>query len=128
MLELEVVGDRNKFIDSQKFLFEKKCKILRPNGADLRTGTDATNTDLPYFSNTAVHLLFSECTVLANDVKMSNTNGNDGHKASIETEFSSGRTARTLRKNVSVEKKKVITDFGLVCLIIHFCHKYLSQP
>ena len=33
-----------------------------------------------------------------------------------------------LRKNVSVEKKKVITDFGLVCLIIHFCHKYLSQP
>ena len=72
MLEFEVVGDRNNFIDLQKFLLEIKCKITRTNDADLRTGTDATNTDSPYFSNNALHSLFSECTVSANGVKLSN--------------------------------------------------------
>ena len=95
MLEFEVVGDRNNFIDLQKFLLEIKCKITRTNDADLRTGTDATNTDSPYFSNNALHSLFSECTVSANGVKLSNTNGNYAHKAFIETEFSSGRTAKS---------------------------------
>ena len=94
MLEFEVLGDRNKFIDLQKLLLEIKCKISRNNDGDLRTGTDATNTDAPYFSNNALHSLFSECTVSANGVKISNTNGNYAHKAFIETEFSSGKTAR----------------------------------
>ena len=71
-----------------------KCKISRNNDGDLRTGTDATNTDAPYFSNNALHSLFSECTVSANGVKLSNTNGNYAHKAFIETEFSSGKTAK----------------------------------
>ena len=95
MLEFEVVGDRNNFIDLQKFLLEIKCKITRTNDADLRTGTDATNTDSPYFSNNALYSLFSECTVSANGVKLSNTNGNYAHKAFIETEFSSGTTAKS---------------------------------
>ena len=94
MLEFEVLGDRNNFIDLQKFLLEIKCKISRNNDGDLRTGTDATNTDAPYFSNNALHSLFSECTVSANGVKISNTNGNYAHKAFIETEFSSGKTAK----------------------------------
>ena len=91
---LEVLGDRNNFIDLQKLLLETKCKISRNNDGDLRTGTDATNTDAPYFSNNALHSLFSECTVSANGVKFSNTNGNNAHKAFIETEFSSGKTAK----------------------------------
>ena len=93
MLEFEVVGDRNNFIDLQKFLLEIKCKITRTNDFDLRTGADATNTDLPYFSKNALRSLFSECTVSSGGVKLSNTNGNYAHKAFIETEFSSGKTA-----------------------------------
>ena len=58
------------------------------------TGTDATNTDAPYISNKALHSLFSKCTVSANGVKISNTNGNYAHKAFIETEFSTGKTAK----------------------------------
>ena len=81
MLEFEVLGDRNIFIDLQKLLLEIKCKFSRNNDGELRTGTDATNTDAPYFSNNALHSLFSECTVSANGVKISNTNGNYAHKA-----------------------------------------------
>ena len=44
MLEFEVLGDRNNFIDLQKLLLGIKCKISRYNDGDLRTGTDA-----PYF-------------------------------------------------------------------------------
>ena len=42
----------------------------------------------------ALRSFFSECTVFANGVKISNTNGNYAHKAFIETEFSSGKTAK----------------------------------
>ena len=94
MLEFEVLGDRNKFIDLQKLLLEIKCKISRNNDGDLRTGTDAINTDGSYFSNNALHSLFSECTVSANDVRISNTNGNYADKAFIETEFSSRKSAK----------------------------------
>ena len=94
MLEFEVIVDRNNFIDLQKFLLEIKCKITQSNDADLRSGTDATTTFSPYFSNNALHSLFSECRVSANGVKSSNTNGNYAHKAFIETEFSSGKTAK----------------------------------
>ena len=94
MLEFEYLGDRNNFIDLQKLLLEIKCKIYWNNDGDLRTGTDATNTDAPYFSNNALHSLFSKCTASANGVKISNTNGNYEYKAFIETEFSSGKTAK----------------------------------
>ena len=94
MFEFEVLGDRNNFIDLQKLLLEIKCKISRNNDGDLGTGTDATITDVPYLSNNALPSLFSECTVSANGVKISNTNGNYAHKTFIETEFSSGKTAK----------------------------------
>ena len=53
MLEFEVLGDRNNFIDLQKFLLEIECKISRNNDGDLRTGTDVANTDAPYLINNA---------------------------------------------------------------------------
>ena len=87
MPEFEVMSDRKNFIDLQKFLLEIKCKISRNNDGDLRTGTDATNTETPYFSNNALHSLFSECTVSANGVKISNPNRNYAHKAFTETDF-----------------------------------------
>ena len=94
MLEFEVLGDRNNFIDLQKLLLEIKYKISRNNDGDLKAETDATNTNAPNLSNNALHSLFSECTVSANGVKLSNTNGNYAHKAFLETEFSSGKTAK----------------------------------
>ena len=94
MLEFEVLGDRNNFIDLQKLLLEIKCKISRNNDGNLRTGTDAANTDAPYLSNNALHSYFQNCTVSANTVKISNTNGNYAHKSFIEPEFSSGKTAK----------------------------------
>ena len=94
MLGFEVLGDTNNFINLQKHLPEIKCKISRNKNGDLRTGTDATNTGAPYFSNNALHSLFSECTVSANGDKISRTNGNYANKAFIETEFSSGKTAK----------------------------------
>ena len=44
--------------------------------------------------NNALHSLFSKCSVSANGVKISNKNGNYAHKAFVETEFSSGKTAK----------------------------------
>ena len=35
MLEFEVAGDRNNFIDLQKILLEIKCKIVQASEADL---------------------------------------------------------------------------------------------
>ena len=96
-IEFEVLGDKDNCIDLQKLLLENKCKIIRNNDGDLRTGTDATNTDAPYFSNNALHSLFSECNVSANGVHIYNTNDNYAHKAFIETEFSSGKTAKKHR-------------------------------
>ena len=49
MLKFEVVGDRNNFIDLQKFLLEIICKITRTNDADLRTGTEQTQIFLAVF-------------------------------------------------------------------------------
>ena len=36
MLEFEVTGDRNNFIDLQNFFLEVKCKIVQSSGADLK--------------------------------------------------------------------------------------------
>ena len=54
MLEFEVAGDRNNFIDLQKIFLEVKCKIVQSSEADLRydagAATDVTKTDAPYFA------------------------------------------------------------------------------
>ena len=91
MLEFEVAGDRNNFIDLQKIFLEVKCKIVQSSEADLRydagAATDVAKTDAPYFCNNVLLSLFSDCTLSANGLKISNANGNYAHKSFIETEF-----------------------------------------
>ena len=55
MLEFEVSGDRNNFIDLQKSFLEIKHKKVQSSGADLKRDagapTDKTKIDAPYFCN-----------------------------------------------------------------------------
>ena len=98
MLEFEVAGDRNNFIDLQKIFLEIKCKIVQAPEADLRyyagAAADVTKTDAPYFCNNVLHSLFSDCTVSANGLKISNANGNYAHNSFFETEFSHNKDAK----------------------------------
>ena len=98
MLEFEVAGDRKNFIDLQKIFFEVKCKIVQSSEAYLKhdgtAAADVTKTDAPYFCNNVLHSLFSDCTVSANGLKISNANGNYAHKGFIETEFSHNKDAK----------------------------------
>ena len=92
MLELEIYGDRNNFIDLQKIFLEIKCKIVQSSGGGLKhdagAPTEKAKTDALYFCNNVLHSLFSDCTVFANGLKISNANGNYAHKSFIETELS----------------------------------------
>ena len=81
MVEFEVMGGRNNFIDLQNLLLEIKLTISKNIDGDLRTGTDTAITDALYVGNNALHSLFSECTVTANSVNISNTNQNYAHRA-----------------------------------------------
>ena len=114
MLEFEVAGDRNNFIDLQKIFLEVKCKIVQSSEADLRydagAATDVTKTDAPYFCNNVLHSLFSDCTVSANGLKISNANGNYAHKSFIETEFSHNKDAKRPGWHVSVTPTKKIQE------------------
>ena len=98
MLEFEVSGDRNNFIDLQKIFLEIKCKSVQSSGADLKydagAPTDNAKTDAPYFCNNVLASLFSDCTVSANGLKISNANGNYAHKSFIATEFSHNKDAK----------------------------------
>ena len=91
MLEFEVAGDRNIFFDLQKIFLEIKCKIVQASEADLKydagSAAHVTKTDTPDFCNNVLHSLFSDCTVSAKGLKISNANGNYAHKSFIETEF-----------------------------------------
>ena len=97
MLEFQVAGHRNNFIDLQKIFLEIKCKIVQASEADLKSdagaAADVTKTDAPYYCNNVVHSLFSDCTVSANGLKISNANGNYAHKSFIETKFSHNKDA-----------------------------------
>ena len=70
MLEFEVAGDRNIFIDLQKIFLEINCKIVQASEADLKydagAAADVTITYASYFSNNFLNSLFSDCTVSAN--------------------------------------------------------------
>ena len=72
MLEFEVAGDRNNFINLHKKLLEVKCKIVQSSEADLKydagAAADVTKTHSPYFCNDVLHSLFSDCT--ANGLKI----------------------------------------------------------
>ena len=95
MLEFEVLGDRNNFIDLQRTRLEIVARIVRSNGNVLRThATEAANRDTPYFVNNPLSSLFSECTLSLNGEKISTTNANFAHKSFIETEFSYGNDAK----------------------------------
>ena len=98
MLEFEVAGDRNNFIDLQKIFLEVKCKIVQSSEANLKydgtAAADVTKTDAPYFCINVLHSLFSDCTVSANGLKISNANGNYAHKSFIETDFSHNKDAK----------------------------------
>ena len=99
MLEFEVAGDRNSFIDLQKIFLEIKCKIEQSADADLKydntAAADVTKTNAPYFCNNVLHSLFSDCTVTANGLKISSANGNYARKSFIEIEFSHYKDAKS---------------------------------
>ena len=86
MLEFEVLGDRNNFIDLQRTRLEIVARIVRSNGNVLRThATETANRDTPYFVNNPLSSLFYECTLSLNGEKISTTNANFAHKIFIET-------------------------------------------
>ena len=113
MLEFEVAGDRNNFIDLQKIFLEVKCKSVQSSEADLKydatAAADLTKTDSPYFCNNVYHSLFSDCTVSANGLKISNANGNYAHKSFIETEFSHNKDALACQGYSKEEKPETLS-------------------
>ena len=81
------------------------CKILQSDSNRLRFTTgDAAASDLPIFVNNTLHSLFSDCSVSANGIKNSSSNGNYAQKAFIETEFSHNREAKDTCQGYSYEK------------------------
>ena len=62
MLDFEVLGDRNKFIDIQRTRLEILERILQNNGTLLPThATEVASRDTPFFFNISLSSLFSEC-------------------------------------------------------------------
>ena len=95
MLEFEVFGDKNIFIDLQHTRLEIVARNVCDNGTGLLThDTEAENRDAPYFVNNPLSSFFSECTMLLNGEIISTTNANFAHKSFIETEFSYGNDAK----------------------------------
>ena len=61
MLEFEITGDRNNFVDLQKIYLEIRCKVTQSSGADLRyDNTDPTVSDSPFLVNNSLYSLFSD--------------------------------------------------------------------
>ena len=91
MLEFEVTGDWNNFIDLEKTFLEVKCKITHSSGANLKydpgAAADITKTDAPYFCINVLRSLFSDYTVSANELKISNANGNYAKKVLLKHSF-----------------------------------------
>ena len=150
MLEFEVAGDRNNFIDLQKIFLEVKFKIVQSSEADLKydaTATaDITKTGYPYFCNNVLHSLFSDCTVSANGLKISNANGNNAHKNFIETEFSHNKNAKNtwlacqgysheenpgtlltaeVNRKILVRQSAESTFYGKIAVDFFTCDRYL---
>ena len=94
MLEFEITGDRNNFVDLQKNQLEIRCKVTQSNEADLRyDNTGPTVSDSLFFVNNSLYSFFSDCTLSADGLKISNANSNYAHKSFIETEFSNSKEA-----------------------------------
>ena len=64
-LPIDVTGDRNNFIDLQKFFLEVECKLVQSSEDDLRCyaggATDVTKTSAPFFWNNV--FIYSSLTV-----------------------------------------------------------------
>ena len=67
---------------------------LEYDGTNDASIADTSKTNSPYLANNALHSLFSDCTVSANGLKISNANGHYAHKTFIETEFSHNLDAK----------------------------------
>ena len=95
MLEFEVLGDRNNFIDLLRTRLEIVARTVRSNGNVLRThATEAAKSDTPYFVNIPLSSIFFECTLSLNGEKISTTNANFAYKSFIEIQFSYGNDAK----------------------------------
>ena len=138
MLEFEVSGDRNNFIDLQKIFLEVKCKIVQSSEANLKydgtAAADVIKTDAPYFCNNMLHSLYSDCTVSANGLKISNANGNCAHKSFIETEFSHNKenpgalsTTEVNRRKALVRQSNECTFYGKVAVDFFTCDRHLMS-
>ena len=65
------------------------------NGVDLRyDNTDPTVSDSPFLVNNSLYSLFSNCTLSANGLKISNANSNFAHKSFVGTEFSNSKGSK----------------------------------
>ena len=51
-------------------------------------------SDSPFLVNNSLYSLFSDCTLTANVLKISNANSNFAHKSFIETKFSNSKGAK----------------------------------
>ena len=59
MLEFELLGDRNNFIDLQRTRLEIVARVVQNNGNVLRThATEAAQRDTPYLVNNPLSSLF----------------------------------------------------------------------
>ena len=88
MLEFELLGDRNNFIEIVE-------RIVQNNGNVPRThATGAAQRDTPYLVNNPHSSSFSECTMSLNGEKISANNANFAHKSFIETEISHCKNAK----------------------------------
>ena len=95
MLEFEVLGDRNNFIDLQRTRLEIVARIVQTNGNVLRTlATEAAQQDTLYLVKNPHSSLISECIMSLNGEKTSTTIANFAHKIFIETEFLQGNDAK----------------------------------
>ena len=117
-------------------------------GADLKydgaATADTAKTDFLYFCNNESHSLFSDCTLSANGLKISNANGNYAHKSFIETEFkdakntwlafqgysyeddpSAIKVGEIARRKKSVRESAECTFFGKVAVEFFTCDKHL---
>ena len=102
MLEFEITGDRNNFVDLQKIYLEIRCKVTQSNGADLRyDNTDPTVSDSPFLVKHSLYSLFSDCTLSANGLKIANANSNFAHKSFLEQNFLTAKEPRTHGLSVS---------------------------
>ena len=95
--------------DLQKIFLEVKYKNVQLSEADLRYDAGAetvvSKRNSACFCNNVIHSVFSDCTVSANGLKISNANGNDQwpfemlnanaqRKSFIETETSHNKDAK----------------------------------